>query len=521
MKSFYKYIGILALIALITISVYFFVRIYYFTISGYTGINLFFSTLLLLAEIQLILQAVGLVINILRLNHKRFIYPKYKDLASRPSVAIVVAAKNEPAKVLEKTFITLNAINYPNKNIYFLEDSIDKKYIHQDKILTKKYNINFFQPNNLHGAKAGIINDFVSVCKEKYIAVFDADQNPFPDFLTKTVPIIEKDKNIAFVQTPQFYYNIATGPIPHVAEMQQAIFYESICEAKSSANAMFCCGSNVIIRTKALKEVGGFDEDSITEDFATSIKFHTRGYKSIYYNHVRTFGLGPIDLAGYLKQQARWAAGTLGTFKKIIITFFKNPFSMTINQWWEYYLSSTYYLIGWVFFILILCPALFLIFNIPNYFILPQVYIISFIPYYITTLLLFYITMRKRNYRLIDIYEGIIMGSFCFPTLMKATIVGLFAKKQQFHITSKSSGGKMPLISLWPWYLMIAVLLIAIGFGISKWYINPYAMTINIFWCTYHLFIILHVIYFNQKPKIIKDNLRNIYDKYKPNRKIN
>lgn len=506
-----RYSKIFAVIALIFISIYFFVRTYFFLSSDYRGINLVFSIILLLAETQMIIHALGFMIDILRLNHKKTYFQKYKNLENRPSVAIIVAAKNEPAEVLEKTFVTLDTVEYPQKNIYFLEDSDDPRCIKRDKKLTEKYGISFFQPKKLHGAKAGIINDFLKVCQEKYIAVFDADQNPMPDFLKKVVPIIEASEKIAFVQTPQFYSNVEYSPIAKAAEMQQAVFYESICEAKGSVNAMFCCGSNVILRVSALQDVGGFDEESITEDFATSIKFHLKGYHSVYYNHVCVFGLAPKSLQAYLKQQARWAGGTLGVFRIVLKKFLANPFALKLSQWWEYYLSGTYYLVGWVFFILMICPIVYILFGVPSYFTYPQAYLITFIPYYIATLLLFYATMKKRHYQITDVFHGIIMGSLSFPVLMTSTLLGFLGKKMRFEVTKKGASEVMPLLSLWPWFSIGGLNILAIGIGFAKLSTNPYALGVNIFWCTYHLFILMHIVYFNQRVIDKKDNLKKLY----------
>ena len=136
---------------------------------------------------------------------------------------------------------------------------------------------------------------------------------------------------------------------------EPTVFYEYICEGKGSNDSMFCCGTNVVFRKKALSEVGGLDESTITEDFATSVKLHTNGWKSLYYNHVYAFGMGPENLTGYFKQQFRWAIGTISVLKKIIWQFVTRPFSLTFAQWWEYFLSSSYYLVGFAFFFLMIC----------------------------------------------------------------------------------------------------------------------------------------------------------------------
>lgn len=494
-----KKLFITPIVAIGSIIIYFFIRVFFFFEADYSFWDTLFAIALIIGEIYMIIHAFGFTVNTLKINRKKVFYRMKKMKENEyPEVAVIVVAKHEPGDVLERTFCTLKSMDYPNFNIYFLDGSTDEKFISQDKELVNKYNINYFQPKELHGAKAGIVNDFIKNATEKYLAVFDADQNPLPDFLKKVVSIAEYNKKIAFVQTPQFYSNIQSSPIAKGAALQQAVFYESICEGKSASNAMFCCGTNVLFRMDALREVGGFDETSITEDFATSVKLHTKGYKSVYYNHARVFGLAPESLAAYFKQQYRWSAGTIGVFRKLVVNFIKNPRSLTIGQWWEYFLSSTYYLVGWAFFLLMICPAIYLIFDTPSYFVSPEVYIVTFLPYFALTLIVFYGVMKKRKYRISEVYNGIILASVSYPVLMQSTFLSLLGKKFSFDITPKGKGSKIPFLKLWPWTVMLLMSIFAILLGITKFSNNPYAVGVNMVWCVYHIFIVSQVYYLNR-----------------------
>jgi cellulose synthase (UDP-forming) len=155
------------------------------------------------------------------------------------------------------------------------------------------------------------------------------------------VPILEADPKLAFVQTPQFYVNNKINRVAKAAYSQQVIFYTNICEGKSVANAIFACGTNVVLRVRALKDVGGFDEETVTEDLATSFNLHRRGYSSYYYSHVFVEGEGPMNIPGYCKQQMRWAYGTITVLKKVVWGLIRDPKSMTSSQWAEYLLSCT------------------------------------------------------------------------------------------------------------------------------------------------------------------------------------
>ena len=78
----------------------------------------------------------------------------------------------------------------------------------------------------------------------------------------ETVGLAEYSKKIGFVQTPQLYSNLNVSPIARGAALQQSIFYENVCESKGKSGAMFCCGTNFLMRTDVLKKVGKVSNES-------------------------------------------------------------------------------------------------------------------------------------------------------------------------------------------------------------------------------------------------------------------
>lgn len=503
-----KYIVLAAWLSLFGIFLYLLGRIYTFFTNDFSYWNLIFAIFLFLAEGHSIVHTLGYILGALRLKKRGVTYHRMAELDEKrlPSVTVLVPARNEPEDVLELTFISLDGMEYNNKHLVFIDGS-DEEYQRKNRALCKKYNIEYFKPVNPPRNKAEAINDYLPRISGKYLAVFDADQNPTGDFLRDTVALAEFSGKIGFVQTPQLYSNKDVSPIARGAAMQQSIFYESVCESKGAAEAMFCCGTNFLMRTEVFTTFGGFDETSVTEDFATSVKIHSLGYRSIYYNHVRAFGMAPETLPAYFKQQFRWSAGSVGVLRQLIIAWLSGKLTISFLQLWEYFLSATYYFTGWSFFIMMMCPAIYLIFNVPSYFANPYIYIGTFIPYYTLTMITFYFTMKKRNYVWSDVFAGIVMGEISYPILMLSTTEALLGMKFKFEITSKNHRGKMSFWALWPWTSVMVLLSVAIIFGIMKFSANPYAFGVNIVWCTYHLLLISRIFKLNQSPKVVKNEL--------------
>lgn len=519
---------------------YLFIRTILFIISDYFWYEKLIAFFLLAAEMFIMIHGSGYFLEVLSVARKqkrltelntgeKGLEEPIPPLTDYPPVAIIVSSYKEPLEVVENTITCFYNLTYPNKHLYFLDDTRydlpnddpEKMELYKKQIdeLCQRIGVNLFR-RRWHGAKAGMINDFLDFVsvkqregfefynyanddraeKEKYIIVFDADMNPFPDFVEPLIAIMEAHPKLAFIQTPQYYTNFETNRVSRAAGLQQAIFYEYICEGKSMKDAMFCCGTNVIFRREALMDVGGFDESSVTEDFATSLKFHFNGWSSAYLNKVAAFGMGPEDLGGYFKQQFRWALGTVGLFRQIVKYFFLHPLKLSFAKWWEYFLSSTHYFVGLVFLITATCPMIYIFFNVPTYFAKPEIYIIFFLPYIVATFVTFYWTLGKRNYYARDLVLGQLLIAVTFPVYIKASILAVLGVKGTFGITPKGGGTALPLTALWPQLALLILNFAAIIWGINRFIYerDPVAaILVNTFWCLYHFVLLSSIFYFN------------------------
>ncbi len=502
LRFFIAKLRVFSLVTSVAICLYFVARVIILSFSDYTPVEKFFGLLLLAGETFMLAHALGYMVNVFNLRGAERAAPRIvPEKGAEPWVAVIVAARHEPRDILESTLITFRNLNYPHKNIYLLDDSSDRRFQEEADELGRLHGVTVFRRDARHGAKAGIVNDFIAGMGEKYLAVFDADQNPMPDFLDEIIPFLEGDPKLAFVQTPQFYSNIDDSPVAMGAGMQQAIFYESICEGKQQNDAMFCCGTNVVFRRPALVSVGGFDEGSITEDFATSVKLHSAGFRSLYYPHVKVFGMGPDTLPAYFKQQARWSAGTVSVFMKVLALLPRSPGALTPMQWVEYFLAGTYYFVGWAFFFLMISPIVFLLFGIPSFFLRPEIYIATFVPYFSLSLLVFYATMHERFYTVKQIATGLILGSLCFPVLMKSTLLGAFGRRMEFVITTKGGRERFDWKGLWPYGVMLGLNVAAIAVGALRFRHAPYPVGVNMFWAAYHALILSNIFRFNNPDR--------------------
>ena len=133
---------------------------------------------------------------------------------------------------------------------------------------------------------------------------------------------------------------------------QQALFFGPIARGKDAHRSMFCCGTNVVFRRRALEAVGGFPAGSLTEDFALSLELHERGWRSV----VRARGAGqrPRARGPGRPTSASSTAGPAAASGCIPTVLARRPAAAHKLQ---YLLSASYFLSGWTVLVYLSMPV--------------------------------------------------------------------------------------------------------------------------------------------------------------------
>jgi len=230
-----------------------------------------------------------------------------------PTVDILIPTYDEPEFILRRTIVGCQALEYPHKRIYVLDDT-RRPEVHR---LTMELGCHYLtRPDNRH-AKAGNLNHALPQTYGDLIVVFDADFVPTRNFLTRTVGFFQNPR-VGLVQTPQSFYN--TDPIARnmgledVLTPDEEVFYRHIQPIKDGAGSVTCAGTSFVVRRQALEAVGGFVTESLSEDYFTGIRISALGYELVYLNEKLSAGLAAENMATYALQRLRWARGTLQAF---------------------------------------------------------------------------------------------------------------------------------------------------------------------------------------------------------------
>lgn len=296
------------------------------------------STLLLAAELFGIFSLALHIFSTWTLVDRRAPRPAAGALAD-----IFVTTWNEPVEMLRNTLIAAKAVRHAG-TVWLLDDGARAEM----EALARELGIAYLARTERAHAKAGNLNNALRHSTAEHVAIFDCDHAPAPDFLERTLGYFN-DPRIAFVQTPQDFYNVdsfqhrgnrACLEVWH----EQTLFYRVIQPGKDRWDSAFFCGSCAVVRRKALDDIGGFATGTITEDLHTSLKLHKKGWSSAYHAEALAFGLSPSDFDQYQTQRLRWAKGAMQVWRKEGFLF---SGGLTLAQKLSYLASTSTYFEGW------------------------------------------------------------------------------------------------------------------------------------------------------------------------------
>lgn len=483
--------------------------------TGYSTADAVMAAALMGAELFLCMHAVGYFYNMVKAGRRALtVEPVAFSRHVRVSVAVLVTSFNEMEEVLEETLASARALDYPI-TLYLLDDSTKAECRDGADHVAEKYGATLVRRTNRAGYKAGAINDLIPRLTEKYIALLDADQRPRENWLKEMVPYMEDHPDMALVQSPQHYVNDEGLPVCTAAKYQQGVFFEYICEGKAWSNAVFCCGSNCVLRREALLSIEQvrngrtmyWDESSVTEDFATTYLLHLNGWRTDYVNEKYAVGMGPETLTAYFTQQMRWAMGTQGQTRVLIRDLFRNPRAMKPSQWWEYWVGSTYYFVGYANFIFMLAPICFMLFGVQPVQSRTDVYLAFFAPYILFTMNAVFFGMRMRHYSVKGVWLASALSFSTFWVYMKAGMVAILGLKRAFGVTAKGVGGVLPLRGLAVEFTMFVANCVVVVWGLYGLLAgggNPVAYGLNTLWAGYHAVLLSTMfLHFNRPVTVV------------------
>jgi cellulose synthase/poly-beta-1,6-N-acetylglucosamine synthase-like glycosyltransferase len=169
------------------------------------------------------------------------------------------------------------------------------------------------------GFKAGNLAFGLSHSDAPFVAMFDADFVPAPDFLRRTLPVLLADDGLAFVQTRWGHANRNANWLTRVQGLLLDSHFAVEQEARFRAGLpMAFNGSAGVWNRLAIEQAGGWAGDTLTEDLDLSMRCVLGGWRSAMLDDLEVPGDLPETAAAWRSQQARWTKGPAQCARKLL-----------------------------------------------------------------------------------------------------------------------------------------------------------------------------------------------------------
>ncbi|XP_054810946.1 glucomannan 4-beta-mannosyltransferase 2 [Prosopis cineraria] len=235
--------------------------------------------------------------------------------------------------------------------IQVLDDSTDpaiKQLVEQECLrwASKGVNITYQIRENRTGYKAGALKEglkrsYVKHCE--YVAIFDADFRPEPDFLRRAIPFLDGNPDLALVQARWRFVNSDECILTRMQEMSLDYHFTVEQEVGSATHAFFGFnGTAGVWRIAAINEAGGWKDRTTVEDMDLAVRASLRGWKFLYLGDLQAKSELPSTLRAFRFQQHRWSCGPANLFRKMVMEIVRNK---KVKFWKKVYVIYSFFFV--------------------------------------------------------------------------------------------------------------------------------------------------------------------------------
>jgi cellulose synthase/poly-beta-1,6-N-acetylglucosamine synthase-like glycosyltransferase len=257
--------------------------------------------------------------------------------ADAPDILVQLPLYNE-GLLVERVLRAVAALDWPRDRllVQVLDDSTDGS-LALTRAAVEHWRAEGLRVELLHRTqrtayKAGALAAGLEHSDAPFVAIFDVDFVPPPDFLRRTVPLLLAEPKLALVQARWTHLNADESILTRVqARLLDGHFgVEQVARARWGLPVPFngTCG---IWRRNAIDDAGGWQGDTLTEDLDLSLRAHLRGWRAIFLPELHVPGSLPNSARAWRVQQFRWTKGFVQCLRKLV----RPVWASQHLQWWQ------------------------------------------------------------------------------------------------------------------------------------------------------------------------------------------
>ncbi|KAK9061570.1 hypothetical protein SSX86_018752 [Deinandra increscens subsp. villosa] len=419
-----------------------------------------------------------------------------------PLVLVQVPMFNE-REVYQLSIGAACGLSWPADRIVIqvLDDSTDpvikaKVEMECQSWANKGVSIHYQVRDNRKGYKAGALkeglkHEYAKKCE--YVVIFDADFQPEPDFLARTIPFLHHNSELGLVQgrwkfgkyislklisfqlltiirrlfveikwsftcldkfikfktwlqeaTPQPYHVVWLQMAPklntddclmtRLQEMSLNYHFKVEQEYGSITFAFFGFnGTAGVWRMSTLDEAGGWKDRTTVEDMDLAVRASLRGWKFLYLDSLMVKNELPSVLKSYRYQQHRWSCGPANLFRKMFFEIIRNN---RVTWWKKLYVLYSFFFVRKI--VAHIVPFTLYCVVLPATVFIPEVMIPTWMTMYLPTIItLLNAVGTPRSFYLVVFW--VLFENVMSLHRAKATLIGLFGTRSvnEWVVTEK------------------------------------------------------------------------------------
>jgi len=374
---------------------------------------------------------------------------KTLDRGQFPFVTIQLPVFNE-MYVMDRLLDNIIKMDYPidRYEIQVLDDSTDdtvnisRKKVNELK--AKGFDIELIHRVDRSGYKAGALKAAMPKVRGEFIAIFDADFLPNPDFLKRTLPYFDDDKT-GIVQTRWEHINEDYSLLTRLQAMQLNVHFTVEQNGRYAGDCLLQFnGTAGVWRKTTIEDAGGWEADTLTEDLDLSYRAQLKGWEVVFLEKVGAPAELPAEMNGLKSQQFRWMKGGAENARKLLPSVWRSDLSFRKK------IHATSHLLASTVYIFIFLAG---VFSVPLLFAIQALGIAShyfaiFLLGLMSVVAVYYVANVQTGFRKESVLRTTIKFILLFPVFLAlsmglslhntiAVIQGYIGKKSPFVRTPK------------------------------------------------------------------------------------
>jgi cellulose synthase/poly-beta-1,6-N-acetylglucosamine synthase-like glycosyltransferase len=239
-------------------------------------------------------------------------------------------------------------IDYPREllEIQVLDDSTDETTSVAEGAVRRNaaqgIDINYIHRADRTGYKAGALEAGLKVAKGEYVAIFDADFIPTPDFLQRTIHHFS-DPKVGLVQARWGHINQEYSLLTKIQSILLDGHFVLEHGGRNRSGLFFNFnGTAGIWRRSTIADAGSWQHDTLTEDLDLSYRAQLRGWKFVFMQDLIAPAEVPVEMNAFKSQQHRWAKGSIQTCRKLLPRILRSSLPLRVKAEAFFHLTANF-----------------------------------------------------------------------------------------------------------------------------------------------------------------------------------